>query len=279
MKKDARHRRTDSTEPVTSSNGHAPSHHLAVLIHLGQALLAARARGENPWQRAASLTELTALGLTPPECRVLVSKELVEARNSAGLRRETVLVHADSASPLPERTLGTQARRRTRKPILALGERTRVILTDKGLAFLMNSVFCRNSRHEPPPNSSGDRPAAGGDLDFDPILPRYAIDLRELSVTGEVIVRLSVQARSLAMVLTTLQRAGWPLRVEKPLNGRPGGNDPHHLAIAAYKLNARQSLIHFRADDGALRWNWRSEDLRSHTAGLPRSVRRPVQSS
>jgi|SRR5215469_10119299 len=89
------------------------------------------------------------------------------------------------------------------------------------------------------------------------ILPHYDVELRELSVTGQVILRLPVQARSLAAVLTALQVAGWALRVPKPLSGRPGGNDPHHLAIAAYKLNDRQELIDFHADDGALRWNWR----------------------
>jgi hypothetical protein len=90
-----------------------------------------------------------------------------------------------------------------------------------------------------------------------PILPHYDVELRELSVTGEVILRLPVQARSLAAVLTALEAAGWASRVPRPLSGRPGGNDPHHLAIAAYKLNDRQELIDFHADDGALRWNWR----------------------
>jgi hypothetical protein len=91
-----------------------------------------------------------------------------------------------------------------------------------------------------------------------PVLPHYDIDLRELSVTGEVILRLPVQARSLAAALTALQAAGWKRRVPRPLANRPGGNDPHHLAIAAYKLNYRQQMIEFHADDGALRWNWRT---------------------
>ena len=94
-----------------------------------------------------------------------------------------------------------------------------------------------------------------------PIVPHYDIDLRELSVTGEVILRLPVQARSLAAVLTALQVAGWKRRVSQPLASRPGGNDSHHLAIAAYKLNDRQDLIDFHADDGALRWNWRAGAL------------------
>ncbi|MGH7138632.1 MAG: hypothetical protein ACREHD_23045 [Pirellulales bacterium] len=68
---------------------------------------------------------------------------------------------------------------------------------------------------------------------------------------------MPAQARSLAAVLTALEQSGWKPRVAKPLSGRPGGNDPHHLAIAAYKLNMRQSLIEFHADDGAFRWNWR----------------------
>jgi hypothetical protein len=89
------------------------------------------------------------------------------------------------------------------------------------------------------------------------LLPRYDIDLRELFVAGEVIAQLPVQARNLAAALTALELAGWKPRVPQPLAGRPGGSDANHLAVAAYKLNARQSLIHFHADDGALRWNWR----------------------
>ena len=90
-----------------------------------------------------------------------------------------------------------------------------------------------------------------------PILTHYDIDLRELSVAGEIILRLPVQAHNLAAILTALELAAWKTRVTKPLNGRPESNDPQHLADAVYGLNRHQSLIEFRMDGGAIRWQWR----------------------
>jgi hypothetical protein len=90
-----------------------------------------------------------------------------------------------------------------------------------------------------------------------PLLPAYDIDTRELSVSGVVILRLPVQARNLAAVLTALEQSGWKPRVPKPLNGRPDGAEPQHLADAVYGLNHHQSLIEFRTDGGAIRWEWR----------------------
>jgi hypothetical protein len=113
--------------------------------------------------------------------------------------------------------------------------------------------------------------SATSSISLSSILPYYDVELRELSVTGEVILRLPVQARSLAAVLAALQAAGWASRVPKPLSGRPGGNDPHHLAIAAYKLNDRQDLIDFHADDGALRWNWRPQHRERYVRSAPTS--------
>ena len=78
-------------------------------------------------------------------------------------------------------------------------------------------------------------------------------------MAGEVILRLRLQARNLTGMLTSFQLAGWPRRVLKPLNGYPGASDPQHLADAVYGLNHLQSLIEFRTDGEAVRWQWRQE--------------------
>lgn len=74
-----------------------------------------------------------------------------------------------------------------------------------------------------------------------------------------MILRLPVQAHNLAAILSSLQDSGWKARVTKPLNGRPDGNEPSHLADAVYSLNQRQPHIDFHADGGAVRWNWRQK--------------------
>jgi hypothetical protein len=81
--------------------------------------------------------------------------------------------------------------------------------------------------------------------------------LRILTVAGHVIVHLPVQARNMIAALAAIELAGWPPRIVSPLREDPAGNDRHNLAMAVYKLNARQTLIDFHTDDGALRWNWR----------------------
>lgn len=89
------------------------------------------------------------------------------------------------------------------------------------------------------------------------ILPRYDTDARILTVAGHVIAQLPAQARNLAAALAAIEQAGWPPRIASPLVGTAAGNDRHHLAMIVYKLNLRQRLIDFHADDGALCWNWR----------------------
>ena len=105
-------------------------------------------------------------------------------------------------------------------------------------------------------------------------VPHYDIEARELSVAGELIFRLSVQARKLAAILTSLELADWRPRISKPLSSRPRGNNRHHLGSAAYTLNRRQSLIEFHADGDGIRWNWHSTGANSAT---PRGRRRPTR--
>lgn len=97
------------------------------------------------------------------------------------------------------------------------------------------------------------------------VVPHYDIEARELSVAGEVVFRLSVQARKLAAILTSLELAGWRPRISKPLSSRPRGNNRHDLGSAAYTLNRRQSLIEFHADGDGIRWNWHSTAAPSTT--------------
>ena len=124
------------------------------------------------------------------------------------------------------------------------------------------------------------RPAADAEFEAHPAspLPRYDIDLRELSLAGKVMFRLPAQARSLAAILAAFQLAGWPPRIARPLSGRPGGNDPQHVADAVYALNHHQSLIEFRTDDAGVRWRWRpdaAESLLTVPAGNGKPKRRP----
>lgn len=86
-------------------------------------------------------------------------------------------------------------------------------------------------------------------------------------MSGKVILRLPVQARNLAAVLTSLELSGWKSRIAKPLNGRPDGANRHHLGMAAYSLNRRQSRIAFHADGDGIRWNWRTATTSSADAG------------
>lgn len=89
------------------------------------------------------------------------------------------------------------------------------------------------------------------------IRPIFDVSTRELSVAGETILRLAVQARNLAPLLTAIETARWSARVARPLDGRRCAGDAHRLAVATNRLNLQQPLIDFHADDGAVRWNWR----------------------
>lgn len=246
------------------------SRRLSVLTYLAADLLAARARGDDPCQRAPTFTALTTAGLTAADCLALISEGLL-APLPAGSAERRPTGHSPSASAngrgdgrsksLPGKKSSTAAG----KPH-QLGQRTRLLLTDAGLAFVTKRA--QSSRIDSEPSSAevgggdGGQPAVAFSLPScfysSRLLPHYEIDLRELSVAGVVILRLPVQARNLAAALAALQLSGWKPRVAKPLNGCRGGNDRHHVGIAAYKLHHRQSLIEFHADDGGLRWNWRS---------------------
>lgn len=243
--------------PPATTGASIPPACISALAHLAERLLFSRARGDDPWQTALTLADLRTLGLTPAGCQLLLTRELV-----------TLL-------PLPSGKGGGESgsratQRSTTKPRLC--PRSPLLLTDAGLTLAtkqaQSAPHTESTFSQRPPGESVQPtpPIAGAPspaFAFCPspsrssLLPSYDADLRELSVAGVVILHLPAQARSLAAVLMALDRACWKPRAEKPLNGRPGGNDAHHLAVAAYKLNARQSLIDFHADDGAFRWNWR----------------------
>jgi hypothetical protein len=259
MKKGGNHRQIDTTVAATDSapNGHDPSRFMAALNLMAEALLAARARRKDPWHLAASLSEHAELGLTVDDCKELVSRGLIDARNAPDPQMRSHVASGQGESKPGRRA---SSRRPARQPSRTIGLGTRFILTDAGLAFLMKCsiparigsvateyVLRTTGSSIPTPSVASSR-----------LRPHYDIDLRELSVSREVILRLPVQARNLAAVLTALELSGWKSRVGKPLNGRPDGDDPCHLAGAAYSLNLRQTLIEFHADDGAILWEWRS---------------------
>jgi hypothetical protein len=300
---------------------------LPAMADLAADLMAARARGDEPWQRAPTLTDLCAAGLTAADCLALISEGLLAALPARSQHRRAGRSPSAFRSG---RSDGRQKSRPAKKTLRAaaykpahLGPRTRLTLTDAGLALITEYAQFSRVSLEPASPGSGERagshvantvpgpsatilslykqmqgecrmkPSHSGKgqgeasslsatsstslgspaislspLPLSPcpsaVIPRYDIDLRELSVAGVVILRLPVQARNLAAALTALELSGWRSRVAKPLNGCRGGNDHHHVGIAAYKLHHRQSLIEFHADDGGLRWKWRSVEFSAH---------------
>lgn len=114
-----------------------------------------------------------------------------------------------------------------------LRDSARLVLTDSGLLLLQQAI-----------------PVGA-------IRPMYDAASRRLSVAGETVLELAVQARNRAAVLNALELAGWPQRVSKPLAGRPCFGDAQSLASAAHRLSVWQVLVDFHADDGAITWNWR----------------------
>jgi hypothetical protein len=113
------------------------------------------------------------------------------------------------------------------------GASSRILLTQAGLAFLQAAIPAGAPR------------------------PVYNVDARVLSVLGDEIATLAVQARSQSAILAALEHTGWQPRVANPLAARPCRNDHHRLDEAAHNLSVRQLLVDFHGDDGAVRWNWR----------------------
>ncbi|HEX5446238.1 MAG TPA: hypothetical protein VFW87_20595 [Pirellulales bacterium] len=119
-----------------------------------------------------------------------------------------------------------------------------VVLTDAGLAFLQQFI----------PRGA--------------VRPVYDVASRKLSVAGEVMLTLAVQARNLSPFLAAAEKARWPPRIIEPLGARPCRNDAHFLAVAAHSPTSRQALIDFHADDGAATWNWRMNGGRRQVNGM-----------
>jgi hypothetical protein len=119
-----------------------------------------------------------------------------------------------------------------------VGPNSPIRLTDGGLAFLQEAI-----------------PAGG-------LRPAYDIPSRKLTVAGEVIIRLAVQARNQAAVLAAIEVAGWKSRVAEPLRRVSRENNAHHLAVTTHNLNLHQTLIEFHSDDGSATWNWRPTSSR-----------------
>lgn len=247
---------------------------LSVLAHLGERLLIARARGQDDCRSAASMADLTAFGVTIADCRHLMACGLIEAKTSPPSAH-------DAAGSLPKSSARSAASQNGSRPVEGagcgsrgdiveprrLGLRTTVVLTDSGLALITEHAL--SSRAEP---FGSDAPLLDGRVFASRFIPRYAIDSRQWSVAGVVIVRLPVQAKNLARAITAIEVSGWKQRVPEPLKGSRGGNDRHHLANVALSLNARQHLIDFSSDDGAICWAWRTRS----SASAARVASRPT---
>ncbi|MGH7135998.1 MAG: hypothetical protein ACREHD_09675 [Pirellulales bacterium] len=233
---------------------------LSVLAHLGERLLLARARGENDWQSDASVAELTAFGVSVADCGHLMACGLIEAQTSPAAARHPVgSVREPSAGTTPSRNGsgrvegGTRGLRGVMVTPRRLGPRTSIVLSESGLALITKHALASRSEQ-----FDSDAPLLDGRGFASALIPRYAIDSRRLSVAGVLIVSLPVQAKNLDRALTAIELSGWKERVPEPLKGTRGGNDHHHLANVALSLNARQDLICFSSDDGAICWSWRA---------------------
>lgn len=300
---------------ASAENGHLSAledRFLPLLSQLAADLLLARVRGDDPWQNAPTLADLTRTGLTASDCVALIRRGILTALPFPTGKSQGKSANEPSPSGRGQGEGGVKSGRsqkssrsvtRTKRPPRP-GPRTRLLLTDVGLAVLTKHVQSSrvvyrplqpgdgrgegvsdkpsapgSTAHEPRPTAHAPRPTQvdGASISPSSLLPHYDIELRELTVAGEVILRLPVQAHNLAAILTSLERASWKSRVEKPLNGRPDGSDPTHLADAAYSLNGRQPLIDFHADGGAVRWQWRQKaELPQHPLhnGKPKAAAR-----
>jgi hypothetical protein len=233
------------------------------LTRLAELLLTSRARGEDACERAVCVSDLSPFGLTLAEVRPLVTSGLVEV---SPFCRMAGAVRAPSDRKLSSARKARGQRRSQTRPLddrgnprepkrSHLGPRTRLILTDVGLDYVTRQSRLLAAAAE---GSTAGLAAASSDPSVPAqILPHYDIDARELNVAGVVVLCLPVQARNLAAVLSALQLSGWNRRVARPLSNSRGGNDPHHLANVALRLNRHQEMIDFRTDDGAICWRWR----------------------
>lgn len=283
------------------------------MTRLGVALLRSRVRRQDPQHGALSASSLAPFGLTLSDLRKLLTSGLitklpspfgkgqgeggVKARGTSNRRKVNgKRVRADGSSKANSRNHQATGRPPRLTP------RTLLLLTDLGFGKLTAILSKQPSPFAPASGylGQGERLSAsvqpsrlargqgGGHsvssssppspLSPSQILPHYDNEIRELSVAGEVILRLPVQGHNLAAVLTALDLSGWKSRVAKPLNGLPDGNEPSHLADAAYSLNVRQMLIDFRADGGAIRWEWRLPEDSRHADSHNSSEEPPARS-
>lgn len=253
------------------------SYVLPGLTRLAEQLLRSRVHQDDPWLNSLSASDLAPLGLRLTDLRTLHAQGYIEARGP-GVRNQRHIPRTEK-----RRTKESPRRDGSSAPAQQpIGPRTLFIFTDAGLAYLMTHVHA--TRGEPAPTERGQAEnavSANGSstapvfpspaISHIALLPHYNSELRELSVADVVVLRIPVQGHNLAAVLRTLELSGWKPRVDKPLNGRPDGAEPAHIANAAYSLNVRQSLIDFHADGGAIRWEWRASGNAAGHASQNRS--------
>lgn len=215
----------------------------AALMLLTEAHDYAEDTGDNAWNFAVEIETLRAAGCTDNDLRWLVAKAYVE--------------------PACEKTKEC-SRDREFSPCFGWSFNNRVcrdracfIITEAGLAFA-HKIIGRYS-------GDGDREVSAGenqDGRGSQLLPRWDVELRELSVDGQLVKRFNSLAPNQEAILTAFEEDGWPQHIFDPLTVNPQQSQPakRRLNDAVKGLNRYQKnrLIRFSTDGTGegVRWQW-----------------------
>lgn len=223
MKQTAQLRIVRSPEETAPRKLHAA---LALLI---EAHDYARDVRRDIWEFAVEIETLRAEGLTPNDLRWLVGRGYVEVRcektRSCDQRRDL--------SACRGRSFG----KRTCKG------RACFIPTETGLAFAHQ---CLASNHR---GESFFQVAAA--VHTPSSRPRWAAELRELYVDGQLVKKFRTRAPNQEAILIAFEEEGWPCRIDDPLIPiDPDQNPKRRLNDTIKGLNSHQAarLIQFGAD-------------------------------
>jgi hypothetical protein len=193
----------------------------AVLHRLREARAAAADVGASPWDFAVEIDRLRDLGLTNSDLRWLAARGYVEHAVEKPGRRGHRAFEAPDA--------------------LRITDRTSVVITDAGLAYLAG----RRS----PGRGRGARAAR--------VKPSWDAGRRELRLGGRLVKRFRQPAGNQELILAGFQELGWPEVMDNPLPGPPA-EQAEHLRSAIKRLNGHQQtpLLRFRGDGTGKHVRW-----------------------
>ena len=190
------------------------------------------------WEFAVELDQLTALGLTYNDFRLLVRSDLVEHQ------REVTLEGDDGRSFRPTGDL-------------TFAETTCFVLTDAGVSIARDScpTLAADASSSPDEenlrvtinrNFSNNRKGPKGE----PSLPTWDSERRELHINGTTVKRFKWTAVNQETILAVFEEEGWPDRIDDPLPPQPDQHSKRRLSDTIKCLNRKQQnkLIHFHGD-------------------------------